>query len=615
MTAFKVDRRDVEFLLFEQFKIQDLGATYNRYADMNKEVYEEVLAQGIAFCANEMAPRRAEADELGCTLKDNQVYVPEWYGDIYKKYGADGWIAPGQNPEYGGMGMPMCIALVLQGLGIMADASFMFYPGLTVAAAHLIENFGADELKNLLVPKMYGGEWTGTMCLTEPHAGTAVGDIRTVAEPIEGTNEFKIKGEKIFISAGDHQLTENIIHLVLARIPGDPAGTKGISLFAVPKYRYDASGAITGPNDVKTTGIEHKMGINASSTCALSFGENDDCHGVLVGDRCKGIVAMFQMMNEARIACGMQGAAMASASYLFALDYAKEREQGAKVTDRSPDAPKVKIIEHPDVRRNLMISKAYSEGLWALLIQSSVYAEHAHYSEDEETKQKYNDLVDLLTPICKAYATDQGFKVTELAIQVHGGYGYVKEYGVEQYMRDVKIASIYEGTNGVQALDLLGRKMRQKGGQLFMTWVQESSMFLAQHTEHPRLGNLAQAIDKSKNMLGEVAFNFTAQGQEDAEFALLGATPFLEMFGHVEVARLLLDQALLADQKLEAIYADKGADTAEAKRELCVNNEEVRFYDSKIKTAQFFVSSILPKVGSLRKEIMDNDRSALDIIF
>lgn len=615
MSEYAIDRRDLDFLLFEQFGVDKLGERYSRYADMDRDFYDTVFDSIVDFYRNEVAPLRQSSDKTACRLENGQVYVPEAYKELYQRYGAGGWIAAGRNPDFGGMGLPAAFNLMINGLGIAADPSFMFYPGLTVAAGHLIENFAEEELKNLLVPKMYSGEWTGTMCLTEPHAGTAVGDIRTIATPVEGTKEYKIVGNKIFISAGDHQLTENIIHLVLAKVPGDPDGIKGISLFAVPKFRYDANGNITGPNDVSTTAIEHKMGINASSTCALAFGEEDACIGYLVGDRCKGIIAMFQMMNEARIACGMQGAAMASASYLMALEFAKDREQGTKVTDRSADAKRVKIIEHPDVRRNLMLAKAYSEGLWALLLQSAMYAEHAENTDNEEEKEKYNNLVDLLTPICKAYATDKGFKVTELAIQIHGGYGYTQEYGVEQYMRDVKIASIYEGTNGVQALDLLGRKMRQKHGQLFMTWVQEASMFLAQHGEHPRLGSQAQAIDKAKNALGEVAFNFTTQGKEDPELALIGATPFLEMFGHVEVARILLEQAIIADNALQGIYAEKSAETAEQQREICISNDEARFYDAKVKTCTFFVSSVLPQAIALKKEIMDNDRSALDVIF
>ncbi len=614
MTGSHIDKRDIDFVLHEQLALTAL-TEYEAYAGMTREDFDMILAESVRLCDQELAPINAQADAQGCRLENGRVTVPEAFVQAYKKYSEGGWVAPSMSPEMGGMGLPFAVALAISEMGIASCGSFMFYPGLTSSAGHVIENFASPELRDLVVPKLYSGEWTGTMCLTEPQAGTALADIHTTATPIEGTNEYLIKGNKIFISAGDHQLTDNIVHLVLARVPGDPQTTKGISLFVVPRERFDATGKITESNDVAVTAIEHKMGINGSSTCALSFGDNGQCRGYLVGEQRKGIVYMFQMMNEARIACGVQGVALGSSAYSKALGYAKERVQGAKVTDRSPDAKSVAIIEHPDVRRNLMLAKSYTEGCRALLYQAAIYADHAHHHPDEKVRTKYNDLMELLTPICKAYATDKGFKVTELAIQIHGGYGYIKEYGVEQDMRDSKIASIYEGTNGVQALDLLGRKMRMKGGGLFLTWLQETNNFLQANADHPRLSGLIAQVDKAKNKLAELVFGFMEMGKSDPEVLIQSATPFLETFGHVEVARLLAHQAIIADEKFQTLAAKKSAETPEALRALIEDNDDARFYDGKVKTAQFFASTTLPHVFALARSIKNKDRSALDIVF
>lgn len=615
MTGFKVDKRDLDFVLYEQFGVDQFGDRFEAFEGMGREDFDMVIESATQFFTKELAPTLREADEEGCKLVDGQVYAPACYEAPYKAYAENGFVAVSQNPEYGGMGLPTALAIALSEIGIGAATSFMFYPGLTVSAGHLIENFASPELRNLLVPKLYSGEWCGTMCLTEPQAGTAVGDVKTLATPIEGSDAYSIKGNKIFISAGDHQFTDNIVHLVLAKVPGDPDGIRGISLFAVPKKRYDAQGNVGEFNDVAVTALEHKMGINGSATCALAFGDNDACEGYLVGERCKGIVYMFQMMNEARMVCGVQGVALGSASYQRALDYAKERTQGPRLTDRSKNPKNTEIINHPDVRRNLMISKAYVEGTRALIFKASVLADIAKHSKDEEERTQSHDLLELLTPICKAYSTDKGFKVSELAIQIHGGYGYIKEYAVEQHMRDLKIASIYEGTNGVQAMDLLGRKMRLKSGGVFLTWLQNINNSIQANAAHPSLSNEFAAVDKAKNALCEIAFGVGQTARKDIELAMLSATPFLEIFGHVEVARLLLEQAVIADQKLSEILGDKGAETPEAITAVLENNPDARFYDGKVKTAKFFAYNILPQAIALTRSIKSQDRSALDIMF
>ena len=599
MPDFIFDRRDIEFVLYEQLDLEKL-CELDRYAEMNKETADLILGEGLKLAVETMSPANAVGDREGTKLIDGSVFLPKAYHEVYAKFVEGGWVAPSADPEFGGMGLPIPLGIALAEMFLGACSAFMFLPGLTASGAHLIEEHASDELKQLFVEKMYTGQWTGTMCLTEPQAGTAVGDVTTVATPIDGSDRYKISGNKIFISEGDQDITENIIHLVLARIPGDAPGTKGISLFAVPKRRINDDGSLGDLNDVTVTAIEHKMGINASPTCALAFGEKDACEGWLIGEPSQGIVYMFQMMNEARLTTGLQGVSSANASYQLALAYAKERVQGTRLTDRSEAPENVTIIEHPDVRRNLLLCKSYSEGIRALLLTTALYADYARNHRDKGERAKYQGLLDLLTPICKAYATDVGFRVTELAMQIHGGYGYVGEYGVEQYMRDVKIASIYEGTNGVQALDLMGRKMRLKGGGLFMAWMQDRNELLNGAKDHERLADVVKLVDDAKNVLGEVAFGMPARGKKDPEQALLGATPFLEIFGQVQVASLLLEQALIADAKLQGLAED---------------HPDHAFYDGKIKSARFFALTVLPHAKALAAEVNAGDRSALDIRF
>lgn len=609
MSQFKADMRDVEFAIFDNPHF-DRISQLDKYEGYTRELYEMVLNQAHKFAAEQLAPRNEEADSQGVRLEDGQVYVPEVYEEIYDAFCEAGWMAPSRSAEYGGQGLPSTLAIAATEFFIASNPSFSFFPGLTSAAGALIETFGSDEQRDQYVEKMYTGQWTGTMCLTEPQAGSAVGDLATTAEEVDGEDYFRITGNKIFISQGDHQLTDNIIHLVLARVPGDPDGSKGISLFIVPKVR-PSDGEF---NDVRVTNLEEKMGIHASPTCAVSFGDDGDCRGWLVGERRKGLVYMFQMMNEARLATGLQGVALGNAAFQLALDYAKERTQGAKVTDRRPDAPAVPIIEHPDVRRNLMIMKAYGEAIRAMLYNTTTLADIAHFADDEADRTEAQNLVDLLVPVCKAYATDVGFKMTELAMQVHGGYGYITEYGVEQCMRDVKIASIYEGTNGIQALDLLGRKMRQNNGGLFLTWLQTTNGFVQSLSDDETFGELAGELDAAKNALAEAAFGFGQQGKDNPEYPLLHATPFLRMFGLVESARLLLRQAVTARENLAQVWQDKGidADDAEARAELAEQNDEVRFWEAKIQTARFFIHQLLPEVGSRLVSIKSGDTSALE---
>ncbi len=614
MSTYTYDKKDIVFALEAHGFSSVLGLKH--YEDYSQEIIDMTLAGAEKFAGEKLWPSFTEADQVACTLTDGVVKVPEVYEDIFKSFCNDGWYAPTMNPEYGGQGLPSAIGIIIFEFFVAANPSFMFTSGLGTSAGHLIEAFGNEGQISTYLEKMYSGEWGGTMCLTEPAAGSAVGDITTGAVQVEGEEYYEIVGNKIFISAGDHQLADNIVHLVLARVKGDPAGIKGISLFVVPKFRPDSDGNIGEFNDVHVTGIEHKMGIKASPTCSLAFGDKGECRGWLLGERCHGIMYMFQMMNEARLVTGMQGVAIGNAAYQLALDYSRERKQGAKVTNRDPEAKSVAIINHPDVRRNLLFMKAHGEAIRGMLYKASINVDLAEYSGNEEEKKEAQYLLDLMTPICKAFASDVGFEMTEKAIQIFGGYGYIGEYKVEQYMRDVKIASLYEGTNGIQALDLLGRKMRQKGGGLFMTWIKNTNA-LVQESTHPELAAAFKEIDDAKNALGEAAFGFQAMGGENPELPILHATPFLKMFGLVEGAAVLAEQALLAYSKLEKIWesAEVKADDKVGRRQLQESNLEAQFLESKLETTKFYAFQILPEVHAILHSIKSGDTSALDILF
>jgi alkylation response protein AidB-like acyl-CoA dehydrogenase len=436
------------------------------------------------------------------------------------------------------------------------------------------------------------------MCLTEPQAGSYVGDTRTSA--VREGDHYLIKGIKIFISCGEHDMADNIIHLVLARTEGAPPGIKGISLFLIPKFLLTPDGGIGERNDLVCSGIEHKMGINGSATCIINFGDNGRCVGYLIGKECQGIELMFQLMNEARIAVGIQGLALGSAAYQLALAYARQRVQGVSIEHwKDPLAERVTIVHHPDVRRMLATMKAYVEGIRALLYHVSFYHELAQYAEDRAQREKYQDLVDLLTPICKAYSTDTGFEVTRLGLQVHGGYGYIRDYQVEQFVRDMKIGSIYEGTNGIQALDLIGRKLGLKQGRLFMQFVQHMNEFVETYRQHPAVGPLVARWARAKDTLVDVTMYLAQLGLSGQwAYPALSATPYLMLFGDVVLGYYLTDQARIASERLPQ---SAGRETA--------------FYQTKMKTAAFFIHNILPDVDARAAAIKSGDQSALEIEF
>ncbi len=614
MAEYLVDLRDITFNLYEYLGIEKL-TEYPKYQDFNKEMFDMVLDQGLKQAKDVFAPANALGDEKGVKFEDGKVELPQEIVEAVKLYGESGWIGATADPEWGGQGLPATVMVPVGEFFVGANCSATMGPGLARAGAPVIENFGTDEMKNLYLEKMYTGQWGGTMCLTEPQAGSAVGDVKCAARK-EG-DHYKISGTKSFITCGDHNLNENIIHLVLARTEGAPDGVKGISLFIVPKIRVNPDGSMGEFNDINIGGVEHKLGLHASPTCVMNFGENDNCIGHLIGEECQGITYMFQMMNEARIGVGIQALGIAGTAYLNALQYTQERIQGVEITEiRNPDAPRVPIVKHPDIRRMLLEMKAFTEGMRALLYKAAYYNDLMETTEDEEEEAKYNGFVELVTPICKAWCSDMAFRVTEWAIQCYGGYGFCAEYPAEQYMRDVKIASLYEGTNGIQALDLLGRKVAMKGGMLFMNLMTELNEFVEKNKSHPTLGENVGRLEKAKDALAQVTMKFGEIGASgDALYPVLYATPYLEMFGDVMVAQLLLDHAIMAQDKFDAICKEKGADSEEARTSLCEENDEAKFYWGKVCSAEFFVTQVLPRAHGRAESMLSGSRGPLKVVF
>jgi hypothetical protein len=611
MANLLVDERDVKFVLYEQLEIEQLSNTA-KYAEYSKEMYDLVLEQAWKLAENEMAPANRKGDEQGCVWEDGKVRVPESYHRPYEIYRQGGWLSMAEALEAGGQGFPVVMGLAaIEAFGA-ANLSLFLYPGLTHGAARLVEIFGTEEQQRTFMDKLYSGEWSGTMCLTEPQAGSDVGALRTKAiHNDDGT--YSITGTKTFISCGEHDLTENIVHMVLARIEGAPPGTKGISLFIIPKLRPENGELVD--NDVVCPGIEHKLGIHGSATSTLNFGENNSCIGYLLGEANQGMRIMFQMMNESRLFVGMQGQSHASAAYLYALQYTKERTQGSDASRiRDPAAPKVAIINHPDVRRMLMFMKSVSEGLRALLYYVGFCDDMVRSAENDQEREKYQDFIDILIPVCKAYGSDMGFRVCETAIQVLGGYGYCQEHPVEQFLRDCKIASIYEGANGIQALDLVGRKLVVKRGQLFKRLIAETEEFLRWARKNFELRELVATFEAARQQLIEVTKYFGLKGMtEDYTETLLYATPYLELFGDIAVGFMLLWQALIAQRRLQEIYVDAGAKDAHSQREVLASNRSAAFYRGKVASAEFFITNILSLAQGKAKAIMSGQRAAVEI--
>jgi len=597
MAQLIADRRDIDFVLHEQMQVEGLSK-YERFAEFNKKIIDMIVSEARNLAIKEILPTQELGDKEGCVFEKGKVTVPESFHRAYDLLKEGEWIAMTESPEWGGQGMPATVSLAASDYLVGANYALMMYPGLTHGAGKLIEAFGSAKQKELFLEKMFTGEWTGTMLLTEPEAGSDVGALTTTAvKNPDGT--YAITGNKIFISSGEHDLAENIIHPVLARTEGAPPGTKGISLFIVPKTWVNDDGSMGEFNDVVCTGIEEKMGIHGNVTCSLALGGKGQCKGTLLGEENKGMRAMFLMMNEARLLVGLQGLACASSAYMNAVNYARERVQGKHLLQmQDKDAPSVPIIEHPDVRRQLITMKAYVEAMRSLLYYVCMCEDKIKVSEDPEEKEKNQGIVDVLIPIAKGYVTDRAFEVCNHGLQVYGGYGYIKDYPLEQSVRDCRITMIYEGTNGIQAMDLLGRKLGMNKGKPVMDLLGEMQQSIAAARGNDDLEVLAAQMEKAVNKLGEVGLHMGASAMSpNVMNAFAFAYPFMEVTGDVVMAWMLLWRATIAAQKLA-----KGA-----------KKKDAAFYQGQLKSAEFFIHSILPMTMGKMNAILGFNDAAMEI--
>jgi alkylation response protein AidB-like acyl-CoA dehydrogenase len=603
INRYKADLREFNFLLFEQFKLQDLLGK-EPFAAWGPDEIKTSLTECYRFVREVTGPLNASGDAQGCRLENGAVKTPDGFKEAWDKLYEAGWKSISVNPDHGGAGAPSSVRVLVEELISGSNTAFSMYPGLAHGASAVIEAFGTPEQKALYCERLFTGKWAGTMCLTEPQAGSDVGSARTTAKRNpDGT--YSITGTKIFISAGDHDLAPNVIHLVLARVEGAPAGTKGLTLFIVPKIRSDEAGNLATPNDVKTAAIEHKMGINGSSTCVLNYGEDGGCIGVPVGGESKlnqGMPQMFHLMNGARIGVGLQGVGVASAAFLNALEYAKERKQGSNIAHfKDATAPRVPIIEHADVRRMLLDMKARVEGIRALILKLAVHDDSvkAIGATDDAARKYHQGQVDLLVPLVKAYGSDQAFVVCEEAIQTYGGAGYTRDYPVEQYCRDAKIFSIYEGTNHIQAMDLVGRKLGQAGGANLQAYLGDVAKFVAKHEAHPTFGTEVKRLGRGQEALAGSAMKLLSWFQSGRiELVPLNANRFLRMMSELTVAWLLLEGGIIAEA---------------AAKDVVAGHPDAAFYAGKVQAALYYARTCLPDVEASAKAMAEEDRTPLDI--
>lgn len=577
-------RRNLQFLLHEVFEAEQL-TQYEYFGGHDKETFNMVLDSVTHIADTLMYPYLKETDKNQPELKDGQVTVHPKIKQYIKEMGEAGLIGAGFSYEHGGQQVPLLVSSCI-GFILMAANNGMMYTGLSSGAAHLITSFGSEQLQQDYVEHMLSGKWQGTMALTEPQAGSSLSDVMTSATPQENGN-YKIHGQKVFISAGDHDASDNIVHLLLARIDGAPKGTKGISLFVVPKFRLDGAG-----NDVTSTGVYHKMGQRGVPAMHLTYGENDDCIGYLVGQPHMGLPYMFQMMNDARIGVGMTAAAIATAAYHAALQYAKERPQSRRLNQKGVlDAPQTPIINHPDVRRMLLFQKAVTEGSLSLLLETARLFDLVHVTEGEE-KENNRLLLEILTPMAKTYPSEMGVLSTSQSVQTFGGYGFTEDFPVEQYYRDIRITPIYEGTTGIQAQDLLGRKMTMKGGKAAQLLFAEISKAIADASTYDELKPYADKMKAELKQVQDVMIALMPHALSDVERYLSDATLFLEMMGNIVVAWQWLKQATVATRTLLTQNPQ---------------GDELAFYEGKIHTMKYFFHYEIPKNLGLAVRLKDTE--------
>ena len=587
MAEYQAPLRDIRFVLNEVFEADKLWQSLPGLEGViDAETADAMLEEAGKITSQTIAPLNRNGDEEGAVWNNGEVTTPAGFKQAYTTYAEGGWVGLAGNPEYGGMGMPKTLGVQVEEMLYGANNSFALYVALTAGSTLALDAHGSEELKQTYLPRMYDGSWAGTMCLTEPHAGTDLGIIRTKAVP-EADGSYAVTGTKIFITGGEHDLTENIIHLVLAKLPDAPAGPKGISLFLVPKFLVNADGSLGERNTVTCGSIEHKMGIKGSATCVMNF---DDAKGYLIGELNKGLNAMFTMMNYERLSIGIQGIGCGEASYQTALEYARERIQSRAPTGAvQPDKAADPIIVHPDVRRMLLTMKAMTEGSRAFSTYVGMQLDTSKFADDPQIKKKGEDLVALLTPVAKAFFTDVGFENCVHGQQVLGGHGYIREWGQEQLVRDVRIAQIYEGTNGIQALDLMGRKTVANGGAFFKVFADEVDGFIADNGAADMAGFI-QPLQAALENLKQLTAQVIASSQNNPNEVGAASVEYLHVFGYTAYAYMwarMARTALAADQDVDG------------------------FYQAKLATARFYFKRLLPRIHSLSESV----RAGSEVLF
>jgi alkylation response protein AidB-like acyl-CoA dehydrogenase len=567
MPSYTPPTKDMQYVLHDVLNIVEAGIA--GYGDLDRDFTAAILEEAGRISAEVLAPLNAVGDRQGCRLENGIVYTPEGFKGAFDQMKESGWPAIDMPEDFGGQGLPYVMNTATGEMFSAANQAFTMYQGLTHGAASTLLAHGTEAQKAKWLPKMVSCDWTGTMNLTEPHCGTDLGLMRTKAVP-QDDGTYRITGQKIFISAGDHDMAENIVHLVLAKIPGGPEGIKGVSLFIVPKFLVNEDGSLGARNGVSCGKLEEKMGIHGNATCVMNY---DEAEGYLLGEEHKGMRAMFTMMNEARLGVGMQGVAQAEVAFQNALAYAKDRLQGRDVTGpKNPDGPADPLIVHPDIRRNLMEQKSFVEGGRAFLLWGSVLIDRAHREKDGDA----DGLVSLLTPVIKGFLTDKGYEMTVQAQQVYGGHGYIEEWGMSQFTRDARIAMIYEGANGVQALDLVGRKLGSGGGKHVMAFFDLVKDFIKESADTDGMAEFTEPLKRASKDLQAAGMYFMSEGIKNPNNALAGSTDFMHLFGHVCLG---LMWARMARTSLAALAG---------------GTDDPVFHETKLATARFYMARTLP---------------------
>jgi acyl-CoA dehydrogenase len=593
MPTYQAPVDDALFLLNDVFHIERYDNVPG-FADASPDLVAAVLEEAGKFCGEVLAPLNRIGDKQGCKRHDDgSVTTPEGFKEAFKRLVDGGWIGISCPTEFGGQGLPSAMTWVVNEFLASANMSFAMYAGLTQGAIAALYVHGSPEQKAAYLPNMIAGHWTGSMNLTEPHCGTDLGLLRSKAVP-QADGSYKITGTKIFISAGEHDLAPNIVHLVLARIEGAPQGTKGISLFVVPKFLVNADGSLGARNGVSCGSIEEKMGIHANSTCVMNF---DAATGWLVGEANRGLNAMFVMMNEARLGVGVQGLAVSEVAYQNAATYAKERLQGRSISGtKFPDKAADPIIVHPDVRRNLMTIKAFNEAARALVMWTALQSDLAHRADDQKTRQSADDHMGLLTPVIKGVLTDQGFANTVAAQQIYGGHGYIAEHGMEQFVRDARIAMIYEGANGIQGLDLVGRKLGKDGGRAVMAFFNEVQTYIKEHTGDEAMKPYVGPLGDALGHLQQATMWFMQNARGNPDNAGAGGTDYMHLFGLVALGYMWCRMAEAAHGRLKA-----GANGAAPR------------LNAKLVTGRFFMERMLPETAAHLARIKAGAASMMEL--